>query len=336
MAASTAVKVVLLDIEGTVCPISFVKDILFPYALKALSETVKTQWDNPDFVKYRDAFPSEYSSSKEALESHARDLVERDVKVSYLKSLQGYLWEEGYKSRDLKAPLFPDVPAKLSAWHEKGLKVMIYSSGSVPAQKLLFGHTDSEPSDLTPLISDWFDTVNAGLKTEPSSYEAIARCHADIPIQEWLFLSDNVKEVDAAKAAGMQSLVVQRPGNPALSDEVLARLPVIETLDSLDDDFTVKKQLAGQKRQRSTEPPSPVKEDEEEGAEAPDSKKPRQTPEIPTNEANGPPPRESNGDEVSGTKNPEGFRVPQGATASVDVDAPQPDTDEATVTNQAH
>ncbi|KAI1485693.1 HAD-like domain-containing protein [Biscogniauxia mediterranea] len=338
MAASAAVKVVLLDIEGTVCPISFVKDILFPYALKALAETVKTQWDSPNFVKYRDAFPPEYSSSKEALESHVRDLVERDVKISYLKSLQGYLWEEGYKSGDLKAPLFPDVPAKLSAWHEKGLKVMIYSSGSVPAQKLLFGHTDAEPSDLKPLISDWFDTVNAGLKTEPSSYEAIARCHADIPIQEWLFLSDNVKEVDAAKAAGMQSLVVQRPGNAALSDEVLARLPVIETLDSLDDDFTIKKQLAGQKRQRSTEP-SPAKdaeEDAEEDAEVPDPKKPRQAPEIPANEVNGRHPNENNGDAVSGTKNLEGFRAPQGATASVDVDAPQPDTDEATVTNQAH
>ncbi|KAI1502304.1 HAD-like domain-containing protein [Biscogniauxia marginata] len=334
MVASAAVKVVLLDIEGTVCPISFVKDVLYPYALKALPETLKTQWDSPKFVKYRDAFPTEYSSSQEALESHFRDLAERDVKISYLKSLQGYLWEEGYNSGDLQAPLFPDVPAKLSAWHEKGIKVMIYSSGSVPAQKLLFSHTDAEPSDLTSLISDWFDTVNAGLKTEAGSYEAIAGRHDDIPIKEWLFLSDNVKEVDAAKAAGMQSLVVQRPGNAALPDEVLSRLPVIETLDSLDDDFTVKKQLVGQKRQRSTEPP-PAKEDEEEDTEAPDSKKLCQAPGNPTSEANGQRPKENNGDDVSETKNPEGFLAPQSATAGVDVDAPQPDADEATATNQA-
>ncbi|KAI0835550.1 enolase-phosphatase E1 [Hypoxylon sp. FL0890] len=240
MAASTTVKVVLLDIEGTVCPISFVKDVLFPFALKVLPETLKTQWDNPEFAKYRDAFPPEYSSSRDALEAHVRDLVEKDVKVSYLKSLQGYLWEAGYASGDLKAPLFPDVAAKLSEWQHKGLKIMIYSSGSVAAQKLFFGHTDASPSDLTPLISDWFDTVNAGLKTDTSSYKTIASKHPEFSPGEWLFLSDNVKEVDAAIEAGMQSVVVQRPGNAPLPPEVPQRLRVIETFDSLDDDLNVR------------------------------------------------------------------------------------------------
>ncbi|KAI2626516.1 enolase-phosphatase E1 [Hypoxylon sp. NC1633] len=240
MAASSSVKVVLLDIEGTVCPISFVKDVLFPYALKVLPETLNEQWDSPDFAKYRDAFPSEYSSSKDALEAHVRDLVEKDVKVSYLKSLQGYLWQEGYASGDLKAPLFPDVVAKLSGWRRKGLKIMIYSSGSVAAQKLLFKHTDADPSDLSPQVSDWFDTVNAGLKTETSSYEAIASKHPEYSPQEWLFLSDNVKEVDAAIQAGMQSMVVQRPGNAPLSPDVPQRLRVIETFESLDDDLHVR------------------------------------------------------------------------------------------------
>jgi len=159
----------------------------------------------------------------------------KDVKISYLKSLQGYLWEEGYASGDLKAPLFPDVAAKLSAWHKKGLKIMIYSSGSVPAQKLLFTHTNAEPSDLKPLISDWFDTVNAGLKTETKSYQTIRGSHPEIPVEQWLFLSDNTKEVDAAITAGMQSMVVQRPGNADLPDEVLKRLKAIETFDSLGD-----------------------------------------------------------------------------------------------------
>ncbi|KAI1375913.1 enolase-phosphatase E1 [Hypoxylon crocopeplum] len=237
MASSTSVKVVLLDIEGTVCPISFVKDVLFPYALNALPETLKTQWDSPDFAKYRDAFPLEYSSSKDALEAHVRELVEKDVKISYLKSLQGYLWKEGYVSGDLKAPLFPDVAARLSEWRRKDLKVMIYSSGSVAAQKLFFGHTDASPSDLTPQISDWFDTVNAGLKTDTSSYKTIASRHPEFPPEEWLFLSDNVKEVDAAIQAGMQSVVVQRPGNAPLPPDVPQRLRVIETFESLGDNL---------------------------------------------------------------------------------------------------
>ncbi|KAI1107245.1 enolase-phosphatase E1 [Jackrogersella minutella] len=240
MVASTPMKVVLLDIEGTVCPISFVKDVLFPFALKALSETLKTQWDSPSFAKYRHAFPPEYSSSKDALEAHVKDLIEKDMKVSYLKSLQGYLWEEGYASGDLKAPLFPDVPGKLSEWRHKGLRIMIYSSGSVAAQKLFFGHTDTSPSDLTPHISDWFDTVNAGLKTETSSYKTIASKHPEFSAGEWLFLSDNTKEVDAAIEAGMRSVVVQRPGNSPLPPEVSQRLHVIETFDSLDDDLNVR------------------------------------------------------------------------------------------------
>ncbi|KAI1431926.1 enolase-phosphatase E1 [Xylaria sp. CBS 124048] len=234
-ASASSVKVVLLDIEGTVCPISFVKDVLFPYALRALPKTLETQWDSPNFAKYKDAFPPEYRSSKHDLAAHVEDLMNKDLKISYLKALQGYLWEEGYAAGDLKAPLFTDVPEKLSSWHQNGLKIMIYSSGSVPAQKLLFKHTDAEPSDQTPLISDWFDTVNAGLKTELKSYQRIAGAHPEFPIEQWLFLSDNPKEVDAAVAAGMQSKVVMRPGNPELPDDVVGRLPIVDSFRHLSD-----------------------------------------------------------------------------------------------------
>ncbi|KAI0105472.1 enolase-phosphatase E1 [Nemania sp. FL0031] len=232
MTASTSSgvkKVILLDIEGTVCPISFVKDVLFPYALRVLPETLESQWGSPSFAKYKDAFPSEYRTSKDGLAAHVRDLMNRDVKIAYLKSLQGYLWEEGYAAGHLKAPLFPDVAEKLSVWHRNGLKIMIYSSGSVPAQKLLFRHTNAEPSDLTPLISDWFDTVNAGPKTEPKSYQVITESHPDIPAGQWLFLSDNPKEVEAAISAGMGSMAVRRPGNPDIPPEILERLSVIES-----------------------------------------------------------------------------------------------------------
>jgi len=229
-----AVKVVLLDIEGTVCPISFVKDVLFPYALKALPGALSSEWDSRQFAKYRDVFPAEYKASKSAFEYHVQDLMSRDVKASYLKGLQGYLWERGYKNRELKAPLFPDVAPKLAAWRKDRIRIMIFSSGSVPAQKLLFKHTNGEPSNLNPLLTDFFDTVNAGPKMEASSYEAIANRYGRYPLGEWLFLSDNVHEVEAAVAAGMQSIVVQRPGNAALPQDVESRHRVIRSFDELD------------------------------------------------------------------------------------------------------
>ncbi|KAL1844040.1 hypothetical protein VTJ49DRAFT_5791 [Mycothermus thermophilus] len=244
-------RIVLLDIdsEGTVCPISFVKDVLFPYALSALPSVLQREWDSPSFRVYRDAFPAEYAASQEALFAHVRDLVARDVKIAYLKSLQGYLWESGYASGELKAPLFPDVAPRIVKWTEEGwggenqkqedeegkkVKVMIYSSGSVPAQKLFFGHTDATPeSDLRPRISGWFDTVNAGPKTETESYKRILESGQHIPADEWLFLSDNVREVAAAKEAGMQSFVVERPGNAPLSEEDRAKHRVVRSFDEL-------------------------------------------------------------------------------------------------------
>lgn len=210
-----------------------------------MPKTVKSQWDEPKFREYRDLFPAEYRDSQEALQAHVVDLMSRDVKIAYLKNLQGYLWEEGYRTGDIKAPLFPDVADVLSKWHGKGIKLIVYSSGSVPAQKLLFRHTNAESSgmsgDLTWLISDWFDTTNAGLKTESSSYETIASKHKEYPIDRFLFLSDNVKEVEAAITAGMRSVVVQRPGNADLSPEVYENHDVVETFKSIEDDFAIKR-----------------------------------------------------------------------------------------------
>ncbi|KAF4633214.1 hypothetical protein G7Y89_g4908 [Cudoniella acicularis] len=142
-------------------------DCKFPYALQVLPSTLATQWDSPTFSPYRDAFPAEHRSSPEALLSHVKDLMAQDLKIPYLKSLQGYLWLHGYQSGSLRCPLFPDVHPAMVAWHDAGIPIIIYSSGSVPAQKLLFQYTDSPPDpDLRPLISDYFDTVNAGMKQE--------------------------------------------------------------------------------------------------------------------------------------------------------------------------
>lgn len=194
-------------------------------------------------MPYRDAFPEQHRVSPAALQEHVRELMSKDVKVAYLKSLQGYLWENGYASGELKAPLFPDVPPKFPAWRQKGIEILIYSSGSVPAQKLLFRHTNAEQGshgggggDLTPLITDYFDTVNAGPKTEAESYQKIVASHGSHPpAGGWLFLSDNVKEVEAARAAGMKSYVVQRPGNADLPDRVHEKHRVIRSFDELDD-----------------------------------------------------------------------------------------------------
>ncbi|KAL2134230.1 hypothetical protein VTI74DRAFT_735 [Chaetomium olivicolor] len=226
-------RVVLLDIEGTVCPISFVKDVLFPYALTSLPTTLQNEWSSPTLAPYIAAFPAEHATSPETLLAHVRDLMSRDVKIAYLKALQGYLWESGYASGALKAPLFPDVAPRIKSWASSGVRVMIYSSGSVAAQKLLFKHTDAEPSDLMPMITDYFDTVNAGPKQERVSYERIAGRYPDVPVGEWLFLSDNVREVEAAREAGMESYVVERPGNAALNEEERGIHRVVRSFDEI-------------------------------------------------------------------------------------------------------
>ncbi|UKZ79351.1 hypothetical protein TrVFT333_007102 [Trichoderma virens FT-333] len=187
-------QVLLLDIEGTVCPISFVKDVLFPYALDVLPKFLIEQWDESSFAEYRNAFPEEYRNDRSAFEAHVRDLVARDVKASYLKALQGYLWKKGYESGVLKAPLFPDVPPFITNAHAAGQKIMIYSV----------------------LISDWFDTVNAGPKTDVASYTTILSHYPDISPARWIFLSDNLNEVDAARQSGMHSVPAVRPGNAPL------------------------------------------------------------------------------------------------------------------------
>ena len=166
--------------EGTICPIAFVKETLFPYALKALPEVLQQKWEDSDFQPYIIAFPAAARESPETLQAAVEDLTRRDVKVACLKNLQGYLWQEGYETKAYSTPLFPDVPPKLQQWHSDGVKISIYSSGSVFAQKLLFANVADDAGqgagqrDMTGLISGWFDTTNAGFKAEASSYGKIA------------------------------------------------------------------------------------------------------------------------------------------------------------------
>ncbi|KAI9658075.1 MAG: enolase-phosphatase E1 [Bathelium mastoideum] len=190
--------------------------ICFPYALKALIAVAEWKWDDPEFVHYRDQFPAEARETPTSFITHVEELTAKDIKISYLKNLQGYLWQTGYKAGSYSTPLFPDVAPKLQEWRDSSVKIAIFSSGSVFAQQLFFEYVkDGKGStvvDMRSLISAWFDTVNAGPKTIQDSYEKIAR-ELDVESQAVLFISDNTKELDAAKAAGMHVLFAIRGGN---------------------------------------------------------------------------------------------------------------------------
>jgi enolase-phosphatase E1 len=250
----SGITTLLLDIEGTICPITFVKATLFPYFLEALPSHLEANWSFPTLAPYISAFPPEHATDKETLVTHVRDLVERDVKAPYLKALQGHLWEDGYRTGKYAAPVYEDVLRGLDSWPAgqggseeakgKGRQVAIYSSGSVPAQKLFMEHIKDPATpkgemgtvfDKRSQISAWFDTVNAGPKQESASYTTIAKELEKKP-EEVLFLSDNVAEVRAAIQAGMKSILVEREGNAPLSDDDREEFKSksIETFDELD------------------------------------------------------------------------------------------------------
>lgn len=200
--------VYLLDIEGTTTPISFVYDVLFPYARAQLGSFLREQWDDPA-VRAEAASLGDSIDSAERAEEACLSLMDEDRKVGSLKTLQGRIWEAGYRSGQLRSQLFPDVPPMLRARKAVGLRTYIYSSGSVLAQKLLFAHTPE--GDLTGLLDGFFDTA-VGAKGEVESYQRIAE-RIGISPGEGLFATDIVAEAQAAHEAGWQIALLVRPGN---------------------------------------------------------------------------------------------------------------------------
>jgi enolase-phosphatase E1 len=196
---------IVTDIEGTTSRISFVHDVLFPYARARL----------PAFLAERGTAPevADLLAQVHALAPHQQPLTAllawmgQDAKITPLKTLQGLIWAEGYASDQLHGELYPDVAPALRRWHAAGVRLYVYSSGSVAAQKLLFAHT--REGDLTHLFSGFFDT-RIGAKREPSSYAAIAAAIA-APPAEILFLSDITAELDAATQAGLRVCQLLRP-----------------------------------------------------------------------------------------------------------------------------
>jgi enolase-phosphatase E1 len=196
------IDVILTDIEGTTSSISFVKDVLFPYARLHMREFVAEHGNEPDVRHWLDVVRNEAQLEHDDLDGVVTTLqrwIDEDRKHTALKALQGMIWQHGYESGDYHAHVYAEVPARLRAWQAQGLSLYVYSSGSVAAQKLLFRHTDA--GDLSPLFSGYFDT-EVGAKRESASYSRIAEAIGK-PATSILFLSDIVEELDAAQSAGM-------------------------------------------------------------------------------------------------------------------------------------
>jgi len=210
------IKAIVTDIEGTTSSLSFVKDVLFPYARAKLPEFVnlhKSDLAIKQLLADTCAIAGVACNCETDTSIAIKQLIEwidQDKKITPLKALQGLIWESGYQQGDFSGHLYPDAIANLKAWKAKGIALYVYSSGSVLAQKLLFGHTDC--GDLTPLFSGFFDT-NIGGKKEPDSYRNIAR-HITLHTANILFLSDIKEELDAAKAVGYKTIWLVRDQEP--------------------------------------------------------------------------------------------------------------------------
>jgi enolase-phosphatase E1 len=237
------VRAILLDIEGTTTPIAFVYDVLFPFARARLTDylagsaggahrdevrealaLLRAEWAAD--AAGRRAVPDWSDAIPESAAAYLGWLMDRDVKSPALKRLQGLIWEGGYWTGELRGQVFADVPPAFARWRDAQATIAIYSSGSVLAQRLLFGAT--EQGDLTPFIAAFFDT-GVGAKRWPDSYRRIA-AELNRTAGEILFVSDTPAELDAARAAGCQALLAERPGNKPVT---YAEAETIRTFDQI-------------------------------------------------------------------------------------------------------
>lgn len=219
---------VLLDIEGTTSSLHFVHDVMFPFVRRELAGYLRnhgsapaslTACDQiaqdagwPDFSTWQAAAPNE--DRWQLLQDHVQALMDEDRKSTGLKALQGLIWQAGFDSGELKAHVYPEVADCLNAWHRAGHDLRIYSSGSIAAQRLFFGHTIQ--GNLLQLLSGHYDTTTGG-KREKRSYEIIAE-QFQLAAQDIAFVSDVIAELDAARDAGMLTFLSRRPENPPISE----------------------------------------------------------------------------------------------------------------------
>ncbi len=203
---------VFMDIEGTTSAARHIFEVFFPYSRSRMRSWVEEHGTEPATAaalqEVADSLGTS-TSDTDAIVRQLTDWIDADVKSAPLKTLQGLIWEGGYDSGELTAHMFDDVPPAMEAWRTAGLDLYIYSSGSVAAQKGIFGHAPQ--GDLTPLLTGYFDITTAGPKREPASYRNMARAIGAAPT-DLLFLSDVQAELDAAREAGWQVVGLLREG----------------------------------------------------------------------------------------------------------------------------
>ncbi|MGR1217343.1 acireductone synthase [Metapseudomonas otitidis] len=221
------IKAILTDIEGTTSAVSFVFDVLFPYAARHLPGFVSEHAAEPAVAEQVEAVRRESGEPEASVERVVAILLEwiaEDRKATPLKALQGMVWEQGYRAGQLKGHVYPDAVEALRRWHAEGYRLYVYSSGSIQAQKLIFGC--SEAGDLSPLFSGYFDTTS-GPKREAGSYRRIVEA-IGLPAEEVLFLSDVVQELDAAREAGLPTIGLAREGGELAGHPTVASFAVID------------------------------------------------------------------------------------------------------------
>ena len=222
------IRAILTDIEGTTSSLSFVKDILFPYARQRLRAFVEAHGQEPEVA--RELAEVARLAGRALTAAEAADQlvawIDEDRKATPLKALQGMIWESGYRQGDFFGHIYEDAARRLREWQAAGLRLYVFSSGSVQAQQLLFAHT--EFGDLTPLFSGYFDT-RIGPKQEPAAYRAIGEA-IGLPSEDILFLSDIEGELEAARAAGMATTRLVREDGPTPT----SRHPLARDFDEID------------------------------------------------------------------------------------------------------
>jgi len=224
-----SIKAILTDIEGTTTSLSFVKDVLFPYADQQMETFVVAHRQDPTVATLIDDVRLETGNAVLSLAgaiAQLRQWIAADKKITPLKAIQGLMWEEGYRNGDFTGHVYEDAVRNLLYWHELGLALYVYSSGSVYAQKLLFGYSDA--GDLTPLFSGYFDTA-VGHKREAKSYQTIVEA-LDLPASEILFLSDIAEELDAAAQMGLKTCCIVRENQSTAT----LQHPWVKNFDEMD------------------------------------------------------------------------------------------------------
>ncbi|GAA0257220.1 acireductone synthase [Cryptosporangium japonicum] len=227
-------RVVVLDIEGTTSAAGFVQGDLYDYARPRLRPWIIAHADDPAIASAVADTRAEGGLSDDAdvdaVVAVLHGWMDSDVKATPLKTIQGQLWAAGFAAGELRSHFFEDVVPKLREWHERGLRLVSFSSGSIASQVPWYRHADA--GDLTPLIEDYFDTVKAGSKREATSYEKIASA-LGVAGGDALFLTDLPAELDAARAAGWQVIGVRREGEPNYTAD-FGDHPVVATFDEVD------------------------------------------------------------------------------------------------------